>query len=519
MRNRLYVLSLLLLTTSCAASNDERDDERVATNEEDLLMFRPPTALYVSNKVVTPSDDGVTVAFSTADTAIATLTVGTGVGTSRVAVASKTDTWPASTHTLGVSGLLPCTTYWYRIETRTGASSGTFSTSSARVDTFDVTRVSATYGQVHVRTSAPSAVQLNMTQNQSIGAATPWTVTMSNPSGLDHYYYFGINGPRYIAEALPSSCGGWMARWTNLDAWPSDYGDAPSPAPTGLDYPSARDLDAFHRVQGVAHSADSWFVSNQYGIHKFPRTADLNAEVSHPSVGIPADAMHAGGESDHVGDVDFAAGHLYAPLEHKEDMEAPPKVLFFDETLSYLGFAIIEQGATNEIPWVAINPIDGRLYTSTFDVSAEPGRQIRAYDIQRDWASRPIGLTRAIGSDFVLRDAAGNAMSVHGVQGGVFSPMGHFYISVDAPNFHEFGGVMGFEWPNGRQHVSMPIAYQPKVTTPFHEELEGLDLWDLAPGAAPGISGQIHVMMGNWTNRTMWFKHFALGTDAGRTLL
>lgn len=45
------------------------------------------------------------------------------------------------------------------------------------------------------------------------------------------------------------------------------------------------------------------------------------------------------------------------------------------------------------------------------------------------------------------------------------------------------------------------------------EELEGLTLWDLDDGRAPGISGQIHVVLindGGASNDDWYFKHIGV---------
>lgn len=517
---RLALLPLLAAATACSVAGGEPSVSAVDADEQDLTLFRPPVATYIANLSIAPRASSVSVAFSTATEVTTTVSI-TTVGTPRMNVGSTSDAAPSSLHALDVGGLSPCTTYKYRVDTPYGSASGSFTTGAVEVERIEVTRVSATWGRVYVRTNGPGSVNLRMTQAQALDAPPTWTVTMSNPGALDHNYYFGINGPKYVAEAQASVCGGWTPLWASLDAWPRDYGDSFSPAPTGLDYPRDRNIDYYHHIQGVAHGADSWFISNQYGIHKIAFGADLNTEVAHPSVRIPTDAMYAAGESDHVGDVDFRDGILYVPLEHKEGMDAPPKVLFYDESLGYLGYTILSSGATNEIPWVALNPIDGRLYTSTFEVSGLPGCEIRAYDVVRDGAGRPIALRHDPSHDVVLRDKSGKAIRLHGVQGGVFSPMGHLYLSVDAEDDAAFGGIQAFEWPSGTQRMTIPIDYQKKLpgNLSTFEEIEGLDLWDAPPGVAPGISGQLHVMMGKWTNRSLWFKHFALGTDAGRALL
>lgn len=96
------------------------------------------------------------------------------------------------------------------------------------------------------------------------------------------------------------------------------------------------------------------------------------------------------------------------------------------------------------------------------------------------------------------------------IQGGAFSPKGHLYLVMDVAGH----GVKGFEVRSGRQYANIPVNFDPSWDT--QEELEGIDIWDLDNGAAPGVNGQIHVLMldNDLGSDELFFKHYSV-TNAG----
>jgi len=74
--------------------------------------------------------------------------------------------------------------------------------------------------------------------------------------------------------------------------------------------------------------------------------------------------------SDHIGGTDCCGGIIYASVEGRLDGEYKHNlVLLFDAaTLEYTGtfYDVTVEGMTDGIPWVAVDPDNGLLYTSRF---------------------------------------------------------------------------------------------------------------------------------------------------------
>jgi hypothetical protein len=327
--------------------------------------------------------------------------------------------------------------------------------------------------------------------------------------------YLSYGGPTGCVERFEpwqrSDTVGLCSAWSTtvqLDRWPSSSLIPTVGAP--YDYPSDSTLAWSAIVQGVAHDDDNWYMASQYGLWKLP--------VDHPlddhdtswmrNVPIPPALWSAG--YNHFGDPEFSGGGLYVPLEGS----GPPQVLVYDSNLNLIANAELSPtGATNEAPWLAIDPGTGLLYTSNFEI--RPDNPIRVY--------RPrfgFGVGRALlyldyVGNFVVRDEAGTPIYVRDVQGGAFSPSGHLYLVSDVS-----GTVMGFD-ASGRRRSTLAVDY-----TGWHsrEELEGLTFWDLDSGRAPNIRGQLHLTMAkrDFTSLTfgsVYFKHYQLANPSEKSRL
>jgi hypothetical protein len=126
-----------------------------------------------------------------------------------------------------------------------------------------------------------------------------------------------------------------------------------------------------------------------------------------------------------------------------------------------------------------------------------------------DWSGNTMYLTQVGQVD--LKDAWGNPLVLDRIQGGAFSSKGHLYLVMDVAGH----GVKGFDVRSGRQYANIPVNYDPSWGS--WEELEGIDIWDLDGGAAPGINGQIHVLMLDNDGPSaddLFFKHYSV-SNAG----
>ena len=72
-------------------------------------------------------------------------------------------------------------------------------------------------------------------------------------------------------------------------------------------------------------------------------------------------------------------------------------------------------------------------------------------------------------------------------------------------------GVYGYDIGSQAKWTS----YQFISYLPYNQELEGVDVWDRNDGAAPGIGGQVHVLMSQLAGDHFWFRHYDVSNANG----
>lgn len=164
---------------------------------------------------------------------------------------------------------------------------------------------------------------------------------------------------------------------------------------------------------------------------------------------------------------------------------------------------------TNGLPWCAVNPANGLLYTSPFYPSPLDTSHLEAFARSMPKGSFSIGFQLRHVGRFDLLDESGRPLGIARVQGGAFSPGGHLYLVSDTAD----GGILGFDLVTGRKALHHTVAYNPDPFGPdeLGEELEGITVWDLDSGTPPGIGGQLHVLMIDnelLSDDDLYFKHF-----------
>ncbi|MCP3100272.1 hypothetical protein LZ198_15485 [Myxococcus sp. K15C18031901] len=261
------------------------------------------------------------------------------------------------------------------------------------------------------------------------------------------------------------------------------------------EFPSEVSPGYTDNLQGVTHDAANWYMTNTTTLYKMPVGRNL-AQGGYASIssGIPAQLS----AYNHLGDLSYHAGRLYVPIEG-----STPGVAVFDTNLTYIAHATLPGAA--DAAWCAVNPVDGKLYTSNFNDSV-----IRRYKIV--WLGStnptvPLKVAFEWEASLPIRDINGTPVSLSRLQGGEFSPKGNLYLVSDVVG----RGVIGVDVRTGRIQVELPVNF-----TGGEEELEGITIWDLDSGIAPGISGQIHVQMIDndfWNQDDFYFKHYRV-TDA-----
>lgn len=361
------------------------------------------------------------------------------------------------------------------------------------------------------------------------GATSSWRPTlyyestgMSASSTATATYYVDEwqNGAwvRIVSSTLPART--WEKWWFQRTGWwrsgvsgalvhfAERFRDA-TPGFTAIpDHPFDRSYEAANDMQGVTHDATSWYFTNakvalgnpQSHIWKYPVTTDVNNEPS-PYYSNPWQGTY-----NHFGDIVQVNGAIYVALESSGGSASRAAIGAFNSQLQYYGYGVLPQSPSTapagsdqggSCPWVAYNPRDGLFYTSSFNPS-----YLNKYSIGIYSTAPRVRVTYQ--GTVKLYDAAGAALTLQRIQGGKFSASGKLYLAQDVQG----GGIVVVDVYNGRLQTRIPVQFDPAGED---EELEGLDIWDLEDGRAPGIRGHIHVILVQndiLSNDNFYFKHF-----------
>lgn len=286
-------------------------------------------------------------------------------------------------------------------------------------------------------------------------------------------------------------------------------------------YPIAETLWS-NDVQGVAHDDENWFITNTELIFKIPVQHNLRT-VSLASPGVLLRDLREYPQLagyHHTGDPVVyrynGVDYLLVPIEGPG---VPGAVAALNcDTLAYIDHASLLQ--IGDAGWCAVDP-DGLLYSSY-----QHTHGIFRYNV--DWARLQSENTLAItyiGSSAMYNEQ-GQFLDLTTMQGGEFSSGGLLYISSgfydDSDGLEEREGIhvlQKFTESNGNpgwrriQHSTRGYGYFDYYYNPgfpTYEEPEGLTLWDLDDGRAPGIRGQLHVLVSDNDHEAgdVDFKHY-----------
>lgn len=276
-----------------------------------------------------------------------------------------------------------------------------------------------------------------------------------------------------------------------------------------------------HNVQGVAHDDNYWYITNTEVIWKIPVSTDLRT-VAFDSPGVRVKTLseyQIQGDLigyHHIGDpVVFrfeGTDYLIVPVENADATctSGPPgaAAIFRCSDLSYVSHAAFP-GQCNDAGWVAVDS-QGVLVSSRQHIGAPPGSPISAQDglyfFTFNW---PLLHTSGIASMTFLRqqqvlNPSGGIVEMRTMQGGEFSPDGSLLYLVSG--FHDDSNTVADQegihvvststWQrvahSTRGFGHFDFYYDPGAIAAG--EPEGLTVWDLDNGRAPGIRGQLHVM-------------------------
>lgn len=252
-------------------------------------------------------------------------------------------------------------------------------------------------------------------------------------------------------------------------------------------------------VQGLAHDATHWYLTSTRRIWKVPLDEPLaKARVE----GIePFEGRYA-----HLGDLDQHQGVLFVPLED-DRLGGPPAIGALRATdLSPIGIQPLH--GIGHAPWCAIHPATGRLYTSNFNTN-----HIQVFRVEL--SSDHFALVHE--RDLPLRYSGDHERSalrgnVPYIQGGAISKSGKLFLATN----HRRTGLVVFDAQTGAWLGRLSIPFKPKWSLMTHEEVEGLDLFDLDETTVPAMSGQLHLLLrSEIPRRRYWIKHWGISNRQG----
>lgn len=273
-------------------------------------------------------------------------------------------------------------------------------------------------------------------------------------------------------------------------------------------YPQSANPGWHENVQGIAHDIDNWFITQQYAFWKIPVTRDLNQSVSPSDPGVVKidirniTALNNEGYN-HFGDLEHyeynGQGYVFIGIEKVEPDGPPPPpgvAVFRADNLQYIDHAYVPQSKAG---WCALDP-QGYLYSSEgSNVSS-----INKYAIDWNVLSNNNILVLSNPVQIPLFDENGFPFTFQRLgQGGAISPSGEllYVIGGFLDTVLSTDGIHVFDLTTGRRIQRSTNGYgyfnyewHPGWDT--YEEPEGLTIWDLdTDRRAPGISGQLHVLM------------------------
>ena len=319
-------------------------------------------------------------------------------------------------------------------------------------------------------------------------------------------------------------------------------------------YPEDNDGGYKNELNGVAHDENHWYFSKNEGARllKIPVGLDLSRDWYDEDLTLGLytlliEETEIGNLGyNHFGDIDARDGFIYVPISGGSDLMPAIAVFYSNPDVEYItpeagdfewvGYGILS--AQEGTGWCAIREDESGLTIFSSDSVISETKPIRKYAISIEYSPGSTdGGTVTIDyiGDMHLQPGTSEwnqfpdydgTWEFHHMQGGVFSEGGHLYL---VNGIHQYfdnkkGGIWVFDVNNdvatlvehSSQDGIFEFEYHPYnvpcgVYCECSNEPEGIDIWDLDSGIAPGISGQIHVIMiDNYGigGDDLYFKHY-----------
>lgn len=251
----------------------------------------------------------------------------------------------------------------------------------------------------------------------------------------------------------------------------------------GSDNPGGTTLQGVHRFEvATGNKAAPFLLEGEFQGLRFalPTLGDKEE-----SLGVPSGRCHFGG-------IDIQNGEILAAIETKNGVG----MLRMDAASgALLGFTTLKgkkggDPPQPDSPWCAVNPLNGLLYSSSFNRDAAASGAVHAYDLAKELRHVPAADIHI--DEFPSR-----------IQGGCFSPDGHLFLSSDEKSgqqraIHVFSSLSG-------------VRFGALIVTALEEsqEMEGLCF---LPLTQEGLLWTIHAVLldaHDFPEDGVFFKHYA----------
>lgn len=309
-------------------------------------------------------------------------------------------------------------------------------------------------------------------------------------------------------------------------------------------YPDEAEVIWADELQGVTHDSDDWFITQRYYLWKIPVAYDLADDIAFctcygndcegrklwacydmedPPYYYCAYVCSPGvfwqnqmePAYDHYGGNDYfeyqGQGYVLIAVQDGDGGTNKPAILQIfrsNDNLDYVGYAVLGAGGS----WVTVDP-SGYIYTGD-------GTSLAKFRL--DWKmlheQSIVSLERV--NDLNIFNESGDPLSIP-IQGGVFSEQGDLLYTLggSVEGHIPEDGINVIDVQTGHrvaksinQDTLGEFSYAFSPGWDNYEEPEGLTVWDLSDGRAPGIRGQLHALLLDndfWAD-DVWIKHYDL---------
>lgn len=290
------------------------------------------------------------------------------------------------------------------------------------------------------------------------------------------------------------------------------------------EYPKDRENGWSSELQGVCHDDENWFFTQNGKLWKFPVSHDLNKKIKDSDIdGKKIMRINYG---HHLGDIDCYDGYIFVPIVGDGK---PYIAVFSTKDLKLITKQTIKRNGDyfDSLGWCAINPTDGRLYTSDRHMTNHYGDDespILIYDVDYTAIANGSGNFLTYRAALYLRTEGGSKITLKHSQGGCFDMDNNLHLVNGYPHSYGTRGINVFRVPGtiikNTNYAVKRIAqsqqdgvFKYKFKVSQGEEPEGITYWDLnkIKTKAPEIKGVLHVIMiDNYGTGAddFYFKHY-----------